>query len=126
MAKRYEFSDDAWVVVSNLFIETHGRGRPLRSNRLMLDGVLWVALLWCCLARYAGSIWPMINGASTISGLAKPGDVHQMHKRLHLRLNEQGLIDPQTWMINQPQYVQPEPHLAPGKKCGPTSLPITL
>ncbi len=27
MAKRYELSDEAWDVVSDLFIETHGRGR---------------------------------------------------------------------------------------------------
>lgn len=74
MAKRYELSDEAWDVVSDLFIETHGRGRPRLSDRLMLDGVLW-ALLGCCLARYAGSIWPVVNGVSTISGLAKPGDI---------------------------------------------------
>ena len=42
MAKRYELSDEACVVVSDLFIETHGRGRPRLSARLMLDGVLWV------------------------------------------------------------------------------------
>lgn len=45
MAKRYELSDEAWDVVSDLFIETHGRGRPRLSGRLMLDGVLWV-LCW--------------------------------------------------------------------------------
>lgn len=44
MARRYELSDEAWGVVSDLFIETHGRGRPRPrlSDRLMLDGVLWV------------------------------------------------------------------------------------
>ena len=42
MAKRYELSDEAWTVVADLFTETHGRGRPRRSDRLMLDGVLWV------------------------------------------------------------------------------------
>lgn len=41
MAKHYEFSDKAWDVVSDLFIETHGQGRPRLSDRLMLDGVLW-------------------------------------------------------------------------------------
>lgn len=45
MAKRYELSDEAWDVVSDLFIETHGRGRPRLSDRLMLDGVLWGVLL---------------------------------------------------------------------------------
>lgn len=28
MAKRYELSDEAWIVVADLFTETHGRGRP--------------------------------------------------------------------------------------------------
>ena len=32
--------DEAWAVVADLFIETHGRGRPRLSDRLMLDGVI--------------------------------------------------------------------------------------
>ncbi len=42
MAKRYELLDEAWAVVADLFTETYGRGRPRLSDRLMLDGVLWV------------------------------------------------------------------------------------
>ena len=42
MARRYELSDEAWGVVSDLFIETHGRGRPRLSDLLILDGVLWM------------------------------------------------------------------------------------
>ena len=42
MVKRHELSDEAWDVVSDLFIETHGRGRPRLSDRLMLYGVLRV------------------------------------------------------------------------------------
>ena len=41
MAKRYEFTGEAWDVVPDLFIETHARGRPRLSGRPMLDGVLW-------------------------------------------------------------------------------------
>lgn len=73
MAKRYELSDKAWDVVCDLFIETHGRGRPRLRDRLMLDGVLWV--LGRCVARYAGTLWPMVNGVSTVPGLAKPGHI---------------------------------------------------
>ncbi len=36
MVRRYELTDEAWDVVSDLFIETHGRGRPRLSDRLML------------------------------------------------------------------------------------------
>lgn len=74
MAKRYELSDEAWTVVADLFTETRGRRRPRLSDRLMLDGVLWVlcsGAAW----RYAGTLRPMVNGVSTVSGLAKPGDI---------------------------------------------------
>lgn len=42
MAKCYVLSDEAWTGVADLFTETHGRGQPRLSDRLMLDGVLWV------------------------------------------------------------------------------------
>ncbi len=42
MAKHYKLSDEAWTVVVDLFTEIYGRGRPHLSDRLMLDGVLWV------------------------------------------------------------------------------------
>lgn len=42
MARRYKPTDAVWDVVSDLFIETHGRGRPRLSNPLMLNRVLWV------------------------------------------------------------------------------------
>ncbi len=42
MAKRYELADEAWDVLSDLFIETQGRGRSRLNDRLMLDGVLRV------------------------------------------------------------------------------------
>jgi hypothetical protein len=39
-----------------------------------------------------------------------------MLKRLHIRLNEQGLIDLETWMIDSTAVRAPEPHQAPEKK----------
>ncbi|MQG92119.1 transposase [Pseudomonas sp. MN1F] len=49
MTKRGKISHDAWVVVTDLFNDTHGRGQPRRSDRLMLEGALWVLS--------AGSAW---------------------------------------------------------------------
>lgn len=42
MAKRYELSDEAWNLVADLFTSTHTKGRSRSSDRLMLDGVLWL------------------------------------------------------------------------------------
>jgi len=40
MAKLHELLDEVWRVVSDLFIETHGRGRPRLSGRMTLNGDL--------------------------------------------------------------------------------------
>ncbi len=65
MAKRYELSDEAWDVVSDLFIETHGRGRPRLNDRLMLDGVLWVL---CSSAAWRDMPERFVHGQRSISG----------------------------------------------------------
>lgn len=98
MAKRYEPSDETWDVVSDLFIETHSRGRPRLNNRLMLDGVLWVLC--------SGAAWrdmPERFGAwSTVyqrfRDWRNQGTFDQMFKRLNLKLSEQGLIDLQRYL----------------------------
>ncbi len=68
LARRYELADEAWDVVSDLFIETHGRGRPRLSDPLMLDGVLWVLCSGLhgelCLSASVHGQW-CINGLGT-------------------------------------------------------------
>lgn len=71
MAKRYKLSDEAQAMVANLLIETHGRGRPPPESRWRAQD----ALVRCCVARYAKTLRPVFNGASTISWLAKLGGI---------------------------------------------------
>lgn len=100
MAKRYELSDEAWDVVSDLFIETHGRGRPRLSDRLTLDGVLWVLCSGAAWRDMPERFGPWSTLYQRFRGWRNQGTFDQMLKCLHLRLNEQGLIDLQTWMID--------------------------
>ncbi|HDS0960209.1 MULTISPECIES: IS5 family transposase [Pseudomonas] len=100
MAKRYELSDVAWDVVSDLFIETHGRGRPRLSDSLMLDGVLWVLCSGAAWRDMPDRLGPWSTVYQRFRGWRNQGTFDQMLNRLHLRLNEQGLIDLQTWMID--------------------------
>ncbi|WNN41314.1 IS5 family transposase [Pseudomonas alloputida] len=100
MAKRYELSDEAWDVVSDLFIETHGRGRPRLNDRLMLDGVLWVLCSGAAGRDMPERFGPWSTVYQQFRGWRNQGTFDQKLKRLHLRLNEQGLIDLQTWMID--------------------------
>lgn len=41
-SERYELTDEQWNQIKDLFPE-HRTGRPLKSNRLMFDAVLWIA-----------------------------------------------------------------------------------
>ncbi len=100
MAKRYELSDEARIVVADLFTETHGRGRPRLSDRVMLDGVLWVLCSGAAWRDLPERFWPWSTVYQRFRGWRNQGTFDQMLKRLHLRLNEQGLIDLQTWMID--------------------------
>jgi len=116
LARRYELADEAWDVVSDLFIETHGRGRPRLSDPLMLDGVLWVlcsGAAWRDMPERFGP-WSMVY--QRFRDWRNQGTFEQMLKRLHLGLNELGLIDLQTWRIESTAVRATEPHLAPGNK----------
>ncbi|MNE85940.1 hypothetical protein D3C80_1829910 [compost metagenome] len=84
------------------------------------------ALLGCCVARYAGTLWPWSTVYQRFRGWRNQGTFDQMLKRLHLRLNEQGLIDLQTWMIDSTAVRATRASSGAGKKGGLTSLPITL
>ncbi len=54
------------------------------------------------------------------------GAFDRMLKRLHLKLNEQGLIDLQTWMIDSTAVRATRASSGARKKRNLTSLPITL
>lgn len=44
MSKRHEISDTDWERIKNMLPpENTGEGRPSKSNRLMLNGMLWIA-----------------------------------------------------------------------------------
>ncbi|WP_414892466.1 IS5 family transposase [Pseudomonas serboccidentalis] len=119
MAKRYELSDEAWDVVSNLFIETHGRGRPRLNDRLMLDGVLWVLCSGAAWRDMPDRFGPWSTVYQRFRGWRNQGTFDQMLKRLHLRLNEQDLNDLQTWMIDSTAVRATRASSGAGKKGGP-------
>lgn len=78
MAKCYELSDEARDVVSDLFIETHGRGRSRLNDRLMLDGVLWVlcsSAAWRDMPESFGP-WPKVY--QRVRGWRNQGTFDQM------------------------------------------------
>lgn len=48
MIRRHEISDTDWERIKSLLPpENHGKGRPSKSNRIMLNGMLWRAKTGC-------------------------------------------------------------------------------
>lgn len=100
MGKRYELSDEAWAVVADLFMVAHVSGSPRSGDRLMLDGGLWVLCsraAWRDMPEHFGS-WATVFHRFRV--WRNRGTFDQMFRRLRLRLNEKGLIDPHTWMVD--------------------------
>jgi transposase len=92
----------------------------------MLDGVLWVlcsGAAWRDMPERFGS-WTTAYHRFRV--WRNRGTFDQMLRRLHLRLNDKGLIDPHTWMIDSTAVRATRASSGAGKKGGLTSLPITL
>lgn len=119
--KRYELSDEASNVVDDLFSSTHTRGSPRSSDRLMLDGVLW--LLRSVMPECYG-LWRAVYHRSRL--WRNRGVFDQVLKRLHLKLNDQGVIDLRTEMINSTAVRATRVSSGTGKKEGLMSPPTTL
>ena len=96
MAKRFELLDEAWDVVADLFTPTHTRGRPRSSDRLMLDGVLWLLRSGAAWRDMPECFGPWRTVCHRFRVWRNRGTFDQMLKRLHLKLNDQGLINLQA------------------------------
>jgi len=98
MAKRYAPPPDAaWDLVADIFTETRHGGRPRADDRLMLNGVLCSGAAWRDMPEGFG---PWSTVYQRFRDWRNRENFEQILKRLHIRLNEQGLIDLETWMID--------------------------
>nr|WP_225776508.1 IS5 family transposase [Pseudomonas sp. Marseille-Q5115] len=100
MAKRYELPDAAWDLVADIFTKNQRTGRPRTDDRLMLNGILWVLCSGAAWRDMPERFGPWSTIYQRFRGWRDCGAFDQMLKRLHIRLNEQGLIDLETWMID--------------------------
>lgn len=100
MAKRYEIPDAAWELVADIFTKHRRTGRPRTDDRLMLNGVLWVLCSGAAWRDMPERFGPWSTVYQRFRDWRNQGTFDQMLKRLHLKLNEKGMIDLKTWMID--------------------------
>ena len=100
MAKRYELSDAAWELISDLVSPEQKMGRPRSDDRLMLNGIFWIlcsGAKWRDLPERYGP-WKTVY--QRFRQWRDNGTFEQVLRHLHLRLREDGLIDLDTWMVD--------------------------
>lgn len=118
MAKRYELPDAAWDLIADIFSEPRRNGRPRADDRLMLNGVLWVLCSGAAWRDMPERFGPWSTVYQRFCDWRNRGMFDQMLKRLHIKLNEQGLIDLETWMIDSTAVRATRASSGAGKKGG--------
>ena len=84
-----------------------------------------VALRCLPFAGPARMLWVMVNGLSPLPALAEPGNLRLDAQAIAHKLNDQGLVDLETWMIDSTAVRATRASSGAGKGCL-TSPPTTL
>jgi transposase len=98
--RRYELADEQWELIADLFPPEQGNGHPWRSHRLMVNAMLWIL--------NAGSPWrdlpdrfgPWQTAYNRFNRWRKDGTFDSILERLQMRLDEEGRIDWDLWMVD--------------------------
>ncbi|SHJ67994.1 ISPs1, transposase OrfA [Pseudomonas luteola] len=118
MARRYELPDAAWELIADLFSREQKMGRPRHDDRLMLNGILWVLCSGAAWRDMPERFGPWSTVYQRFREWRDDGTFNQALERLHLRLNQQGMIDLNTWMIDSTAIRATRAASGAGKKGG--------
>ena len=104
-AARHELSDAAWALIGPLLPQPKSgpgrRGRPAKSARTMLNGVLWLLRTgapWRDLPRFRFGPWQTVY--TRFSCWRAEGVIDRLVEGLQGQLNEDGAIDWNLWCVD--------------------------
>jgi transposase len=99
--KRYEISPEQWEEIKAVFPSRKSHyGRPSRSDYEVFNGILWVL--------FSGAAWrdvperygPWKTVYDRYSSWKRNGTIDKVLSHLHLKLDKEGLLDYNKWMID--------------------------
>ena len=98
--RRYELADEQYALVADLMPAGGRRGGQWNDHRTTLNGILWVlhtGAQWRELPDRYGN-WESVH--DRLTRRRRDGTLDRLLERLHLRLNERGLIDEDLWCVD--------------------------
>lgn len=96
---RYELSDEQWRLLQGLFPK-QGRGGRWLDHRTVLNGMLWIlrsGAPWRDLPERYGK-WQSVN--HRFNRWRRDGTFERVLKALQIRLDKQGKIDWNLWLVD--------------------------
>lgn len=123
--RRYELTDEQGECIEDLFPPLVTRGRPWRDHRMMVNAMLWIL--------HTGSPWrdlperygPWQTAYNRFNRWRKDGTFDAILQRLQIRLDEEGRIDWDLWLVDGSSVRAHAAAAGAGKKGGPKSPRIT-
>ena len=100
MARRYELPDAGWELIKDLVYPEQKMGRPRSDDRLVLNGIFWILCSEAAWRDMPERFGPWSTVYQRFRDWRDDGTFDRVLERLHVRLNQEGLIDLETWMID--------------------------
>jgi transposase len=126
VVRRYEIDDREWALIHDVVPAGPGGGRPRREPRAMLSAMFWILR--------SGSPWrdlperygPWQTVFHRFNEWRRTGVIDRILKRLQLRLDENGYIDTEVWLVDGTIIRASKAAAGAGKRGAPGSRRITL
>ena len=123
---RYELTEEQWDLVADLFPPQRGNGRPYRSHRMVVNGMMWILNTgspWRDLpARYG----PWKTVYNRFNRWRKEELFDRLLERLQIRLDDEGHIDWDLWCVDGSNVRAHAAASGGGKKGAPQNPKTTL
>ncbi|WP_239984516.1 IS5 family transposase, partial [Cronobacter sakazakii] len=126
MARRYELSDASWELIKDLVSPEQKMGRPRNNDRQVLHGILWILCSGAPWRDLPERFGPWSTVYQRFRDWRDDGTFERVLERLHIRLNREGLIDLDTWMIDSTAVRATRASSGAGKKGGEEPLDHAL
>ena len=99
--KRHAITDEQWDLVKPLLSPVKAKtGRPPKDPRLMLDGIFWILATGAPWRDLPERFGPCKTVFHYFSRWRKDGAFARIIEALHIKLDEQGLIDQELWCVD--------------------------
>lgn len=105
--RRYELSDTQWDQIQDLFPSCdrdrgrgRDRGRPRRDDRHLLNAIFWILCSGAAWRDLPERYGPWQTAYDRFRHWKQEDLFDQLLERLHIQLDQEGLINYATWMMD--------------------------